>query len=47
MIAERKVRPEIIEEIDGELTNVIEDFDRAIDVEALCLAKDAGKHSRS
>jgi hypothetical protein len=24
---------------------VIEDFDRAVDVEALCLAKKSGKHS--
>jgi len=30
---------ETIEEIDRELTKVIEDFDRAVDVEALRLAK--------
>ena len=39
------VRPGAIEEMDGELTKVIEDFDRAVNVEALRLAKEAGKHS--
>ena len=34
---------ETIEEMDKELTKVIEDFDRAVDVEALCLAKECGK----
>ena len=33
-----------IEEMDGELTKVIEDFDRAVNVEALRLAKQTGKH---
>jgi len=35
---------ESIEEMDKELTKVIEDFDRAVDVEALRLAKKSGKH---
>jgi len=34
-----------IEEMDRELTKVIEDFDRAMNVEALRLAKRTGKHS--
>ena len=37
----------ILEEMDRELANVIEDFLRAVDVEALCLAKMTGKHSSS
>ena len=37
-------RPEVIEEMDRELTKVIEDFDRAVNVEALRLAKETGKH---
>jgi len=37
------VYPEKIEEMDRELTKVIEDFDRAVDVEALRLAKKNGK----
>ena len=51
MIAERTVgglvRPEKTEEVDEELTRVIEDFDRAVNVEALRLAKETGKHSLS
>ena len=47
MIAERTlrglVRPEKIEEMDDELTKVIEDFDRAVNVEALRLAKETNK----
>ena len=47
MIAERTlgglVRPEKIEEMDEELTKVIEDFDRAVNVETLRLAKEASK----
>ena len=47
MIAERTlgglVRPEEIEEMDEELTKVIEDFDRAVNVEALRLAKETSK----
>ena len=39
------VRPEVIEEMDRELTKVIEDFDRAVNVEALRLAKETGKHA--
>ena len=35
---------ETIEEIDGELTKVIEDFMRAVDVEALRLAKKSSKY---
>jgi len=33
----------MIEEMDGELAKVIEDFMRAVDVEALRLAKRSGK----
>jgi hypothetical protein len=36
--------PEKIEEMDKELTNMIEDFNHAVDVEALRLAKRNGKH---
>ena len=47
MIAERTlsglVRLQKIEEMDGELTKVIEDFDRAVNVEALHLAKKTSK----
>jgi len=39
------VYSETIEEIDRELTQVIEDLDRAIDVEALRLVKKSGAHS--
>ena len=35
---------EKIEEMDTELTEVIEDLGRAVDVEALRLAKETGKH---
>ena len=49
MIAERAlsglVHPEGIEEMDIELTKVIEDFDRAVNVEALRLVKQIGKHT--
>jgi len=38
---------ESIEEMERDLTKVIEDFDRAVDVEALRLAKKSGKHSSS
>ena len=38
---------ETIEEMDRDLTKVIEDFDRAVDVEALRLAKKSSKHSFS
>ena len=38
------MRPEVIEEMDRELTKVIEDFDRAVNVEALRLAKETGMH---
>ena len=41
------VRPETIDELDGELTKVIEDFDRAVNVEALRLAKETGTYSLS
>jgi len=37
--------PEKIDEMDRELTKVIEDFDRAVNVEALRLAKETSKHS--
>ena len=47
MIAERTldglVRPEKIEEMEEELARVIEDFDRAVNVEALRLAKETRK----
>jgi len=49
MIAERTlsglVHPGKIEEMDGELTKVIEDFDRAVNVEALHLAKKTSKQT--
>jgi hypothetical protein len=38
---------EMMDEMDGELANVIEDFLRAVDVEALRLAKRIGKHTLS
>jgi len=38
---------EMIEEMDKELTNVIEDFERAVNVETLRLAKETGKRSSS
>jgi len=41
------VHPQMIGEIDKELTRVIEDFDRAVNVEALRLAKETGTHSLS
>ena len=48
MIAERTAgglsHPEKIKELEEELTKVIQDFDRAVNVEALRLAKEAGKH---
>ena len=37
--------PEKIEEMDRELTKVIEDFNHAVDLEALCLAKKNGNTS--
>jgi len=49
MIAERTlgglVRPEKIEEMDEELTKVIEDFDRAVNVEALHVSKETSKET--
>jgi len=49
MIAERTlgglVRPEKIEEMEGELTKVIEDFDRAVNVETLRVAKEISKQT--
>jgi len=49
MIAERMlgglVRPAKIEEMEEELTKVIEDFDRAVNVEALRLAKEIHKQT--
>ena len=38
------VRLEAIEDMDSELTKVIEDFDRAVNVEVLRLVKEGGKH---
>ena len=47
MSAARTVRAwaylESVEDMEKELTKVIGDFDRAVDVEALCLAKKSGK----
>ena len=44
MIAARMIGgpayPEMIEEVDRELTKVIEDFDCAVNFEALCLANE-------
>ena len=39
--------PEMIEEIGGELTKVIEDFDRAMNFEVLRLANETSKLSFS
>ena len=39
--------PERIEEMDKELSKVIDDFDRAVNVEALRLAKENGRCSLS
>jgi hypothetical protein len=39
--------PEMIEEIDRELSKVIEDFDRAVNVETLRLANETSKLSFS
>ena len=39
--------PEMIEEVDRELTKVIEDFDRAINFEALRIANETRKLSFS
>jgi len=36
---------ETIEEMERELTKIIEDFDRTVDIEALRLARKSGKHS--
>jgi hypothetical protein len=51
MIAARTVgglvHPPTIEEMERELNKVIEDFDRAVNVEALRLTKETGKHSVS
>jgi hypothetical protein len=41
------VHPEKIEEMDRELNKVIEDFDRALNVETFRLAKENGKLSFS
>jgi hypothetical protein len=38
---------EMIKEVDSELTTVVEDFDRAMNVEALRRTKDIGEHSFS
>ena len=49
MIAVRRIGgpsyPEMIDEIDRELTKVIEDFDRAMNFEALRLANEISKPS--
>ena len=38
---------ETIEEMDRELTSVVEDFERAVNVEALRQTKETGEHSSS
>ena len=47
MVVERTlgglIHPEKIEEMDKELTKVIEDFDRAMNVESLRLARETSK----
>ena len=47
MIAERMVGgpsyPEMIEEVDKELTNVIEDFGRAMNIETLRIVNETSK----
>ncbi len=51
MIAARRIGgpayPEMIEEVDRELTEVIEDFDRAMNFEALRIANETSKLSLS
>ena len=51
MIAARTIGgpayPELIEEVDRELTKVIEDFDRAMNFEALRIANETSKLSIS
>ena len=54
MIAERTKRGlidskdrEMMEKLDKELTKITEDFDRAVNVEALYFTKKSGKHSSS
>ena len=51
MVAERTLRGlvhgEMIEDMGRNLTEVIEDFDRAVNIEALRLVKETGKHSLS
>ena len=51
IVAERTfgglIHGETIEEMGRKLTGVIEDFDRAVNIEALRLAKKIGKHSLS
>jgi len=41
------VHPQTIGKIDKELNKVIEDFDRAVNVEALRLVKETGTHTLS
>ena len=38
--------PQMVEEMDRELSKVIEDFDRAVNVEALCLAKETRRMAK-
>ena len=51
MVAERTfgglIHGETIEDMGRKLARVIEDFDRALNIEALRLAKKRGKHSLS
>ena len=51
MIAARTIGgpayPKMIEEMDRELNNIIDDFDRAVNVEALRLANETSKPSFS
>ena len=46
-IGGRPTHPEVIEEMERELAKVIEDFDLAVNVEALHLTKATGKYSFS
>ncbi len=39
--------PEMIEEVDRELTKIIEDFDRGMNFEALCIANETSMLSFS
>ena len=46
-IGGRLAHPEVIEEMERDLSKVIEDFELAVNVEALRMAKETGKYSFS